>query len=183
MKKYILAVLLALVGTAAFAQKGMQGFGVNLEASVNDYRTFGGGIKYQYHVANRDRIEASFSFRSEGEWNFAVSNHFFFNGVKRVRPYLITGLTVGGITFENYSSFDDYYYYDDYKKVTEVDFGFCGGLGLDCRLSHKWSCQIEAGGNKYILSNADCHYSYHNYIRHNNNSLAGFLRLGITYNF
>ncbi len=172
MKKYILAVLLALVGTTAFAQKGMQGFGVNLEASLNDYTTFGGSIKYQYHVANRDRIEASFSYRTKGEWNFSVSNHFFFNGVKRIRPYFITGVTVGGITFR-----DRYY---DYDKETEVDFGFRAGLGLDCRLSHKWSCQLELGGNVYILGNTNVYFHGNDY---EYNNLSAFLRLGITYNF
>ncbi len=149
MKKYILVLLLAVISSATFAQKGMQSFGVDMPYSFGrSYDTYGFGLKYHYHVGNRDRIEVQASYRplgSEGveEWEIGVANHFFFNGIKRCRPYLVAGLSVGSLVWEDYyySSGYDYYEWEDY--ITGI---LRAGLGLDIRLSHRWAWQLEVAG-------------------------------------
>ena len=64
MKKLVLTLLLvAACGASAFAQKGMNGIGVNVPVSVGQGTTaFGIGVKYHYNISNYFRLEPSCEF-------------------------------------------------------------------------------------------------------------------------
>ena len=148
--KKVLFVIVALFAFSmqGVAQKGMQGFGVNLAANVSlgdqDGAGFGGGLKYQYNITDYLRFEPSFCYYAVSDNAFDMlgfaNMHIFFSSPKAFRPYLFAGL--GYIDFsDSYYS----YYHDKKERETEGDFGFDVGLGLDYRMSHNFSLQVEAG--------------------------------------
>ena len=89
MKKVMVILLLAVVTSgSAFAQKGMQGVGVN--AAMNAHvgsgasTSLGPSVKYQYNISNFIRIEPSFSYYfpfckiTRNYFNFAHCKQFLF---------------------------------------------------------------------------------------------------------
>ena len=151
--KKVLLVCFALLAFSmqGFAQKGMQGIGVNLAGNVCDGFAFGGGLKYQYNLSNYVRLEPSFSYYSADDDSFDmaafVNMHIFFSSPKAFRPYFFAG--PGYVSFfENHG----YYGYED--KYSEGDLGVNAGLGLDFRVSHNFSLQLEAGAIMRV-SNVD----------------------------
>lgn len=158
--KKVLLVCFALLAFSmqGFAQKGMQGFGLNLAGNVNEGIAFGGGVKYQYNLSNYVRLEPSFSYYSVDRRGFdmagLVNLDLFFLSPRSCRPYFFVG--PGFISFK-------YYHFDG-----EGDFGVNTGLGLDFRVSHNFSLQLEVGG---IIGVSDENYK------------GGKFNLGFCYNF
>ena len=163
MKKFILVLFMVVVTSgSAWAQKGMMGIGADAAFSMlfdGDF-SIGGTVKYQYNLSNYLRLEPSFSYygKAGGDSNNRkkldmaglVNMHFFFIAPQKLRPYAIAGIGYGSYTKKRY---DYSYYYSggsyysnsiNYDK-TEGDFCVNGGLGLDWRISHKVSMQVEAG--------------------------------------
>lgn len=146
LKRLLLAI--ALIVTAictASAQKGMSGIGVNVGF---DYDIFESSllnkwaIKYQYNFSNYYRIEPVISYSytlidsdenaNPSSFEIGVNNHFFMTKAKRFRPYAIAGIGYMHLTS------------NDHGKIVELPtFYFCGGIGIDYRLSHKWSMQAS----------------------------------------
>ena len=60
--------------------------------------------------------------------------------------------------------------FDEKEGRHTVGYGMNSGLGLDCRLSHHWSMQVEATAVGVIVPT-------------NNRSMAFVSRLGLIYNF
>lgn len=153
MKKIIVMLLMAVAFCgSAEAQKGMMGVGVNggigLELESGDAVRPGVGVKFQYNITNFIRLEPSFSYyfgNDEGlDYAGLVNAHIFFMNPRRVRPYFLAGI--------GYSSTRRWaHYYSMYSYGTRESsggFAFDAGLGLDWRLSHRISLQIEAGALK-----------------------------------
>ena len=158
------------LGLQGFAQKGMQGVGVNLAANfkVGDHKGIGigGGIKYQYNITDNIRVEPSFSYYSVSDDAFDmlgfVNMHLFFLSPSAFRPFIFAGPGFLSYSDERYD-----YVLGSYRK-TEKDFGFDGGLGLDYRVTHNLSLQMEVGG--LIGLGDDDHYGLK-------------LNIGFCYNF
>ena len=142
--KKVLFVIVALFAFSmqGVAQKGMQGFGANLAGNVCEGLAYGGGLKYQYNLSDYIRLEPSFSYYAAEDDSFNmlgfVNMHLFFSSPKAFRPYFFAG--------PGYMSYYETYYEKGYEEsYTEDDFGFDGGFGLDYRVSHNLSLQVEAG--------------------------------------
>ena len=167
MKKLILVLLLAVVTCgSAWAQKGMMGIGGNVAMNVgfdDGGIGIGGAVKFQYNISDYFRIEPSVTYHAPLESNdgtfdlTALANmHIFMLSPRSVRPYVFAG-----VGYLGYSKESDFYIYDNYGyynyKTTKDDngFGIDGGLGLDCRLSHSLSLQVEIGVLKGF-ADVDC---------------------------
>lgn len=148
--------MLILTSGTISAQKGMKGVGVNLglEASNGDISP-GIGIKFDYNISNYFRLEPSLSAFGVGGDNSGVTAavlvniHAFLMAPRSVRPYLYAG--TGFMTWRGWR-----------EDITSG--GLDGGVGLDYRMSHHMSLQLEAGamiGEEF----------------------AGKVSLGVSYNF
>ncbi len=174
MKKMILVLLLAVMTSgSAFAQKGMMGIGANAAVNIGDRPFWGGGVKFQYNVTDIFRIEPSFSYYAkpdnhpEGYTMTAIANgHLFFSSPRPFRPYLFAG---AGWMRYNYKYHK--YTYNNYivHNKQESQFGINAGLGIDYRITHNLSLQIEAGvirkigkikGDKQIVGKINIGFAY-----------------------
>lgn len=153
-----LCLLMAMAIGSVKAQKGMQGVGLNLGPNVDadgDFGVIGGGLKYQYNLTDYLRLEPSFTYylidyRGIDITGF-INLDIFFLSPRAVRPYFFVGI---GIMDDGYHG--------------EVHFGPDAGLGLDWRITHNLSLQIEGGG-MISVDDDDC--------------LAAKFNIGLTYNF
>ena len=154
MKRFILllVMIVAICGSAE-AQKGMSGIGLNA-ALVNELG-IGVGVKYQYNVTNYVRIEPSFSFYNKDrlrntslEMAGLLNTNIFFCSPRAFRPYIIAGI--------------------GYWKESQNHMGLTPGLGIDYRVTHDFSIQVEGGALLGINAEKS------NYVR---------LNLGACYNF
>ena len=171
MKKLILVLLLAVVTSgSAWAQKGMMGVGGNLAMTVgfdDGGIGIGGAVKFQYNISDYFRIEPSVTYyapldEKNGTFDLAAlaNIHIFILSPRSVRPYVFAGVGYLGYKKdkENYwAVYNDTYdsqgnwtgyttkEYSSIEHKTDNGFGIDGGLGLDCRLSHSLSLQVEAG--------------------------------------
>lgn len=155
MKKFLLSLLLVLP-LCGFAQKGMQGIGVNLgvgmtfeeEMTINTY------LNYQRHLSDQVRLSCSLGFYSACYYHYdyhyseywgwvtdggysdayycliAADVHYFFNQPRRLRPYAIGGILFGVGDGDGYFS--------------NVVGGVKLGLGLTYRLGYHWAINLEA---------------------------------------
>lgn len=177
MKKMILVLLLAVMTSgSAFAQKGMMGVGANFGVCIHDDPFIGGGVKFQYNVADIFRIEPSFSYYGATDnHDYGISmaalinGHLFFSSPRAFRPYFFTGV---GYVLVNHPYHESYGYYPNFYTVgnhkNEGSLGVNTGLGIDYRMSHDFSMQVEAGGIMGI-----------NYGK----STSIKVNIGVTYNF
>lgn len=150
MKKFLLS-LLFLMPLSGFAQKGMQGVGVNfgigfsfeeivdLEGLASDFI-----IKYQKNLTDKFRLVSTLGVydvevfeydtylddyleRTETCCFLGIEGDCFLNDVRRLRPYVIGGVVFG--------------YCDDLDS--ELGGGVKLGLGLDFRLGYHLTTQLE----------------------------------------
>lgn len=150
MKKLLLS-LLFLIPVSSFAQKGMQGVGVNFGMGfafeeIVDFEGFASDfiIKYQKSLTDKFRIVSTFGLydvevveydldqddyfgRTETCCFFGIEGNYFLNDVRRLRPYVIGGVVFG--------------YCDDPYSV--LGGGVKLGLGLDFRLGYHFTTQLE----------------------------------------
>ena len=164
MRKLILVAAVAVMACgAAFAQKGMQGIGVNIGIRSGmpvGYRTdgapdykgiaYGIDIKYQNNTSNYYRIEPFVSYnRLEdlSEFQVGLNNNVFFCSVRRFRPYFLFGVGYSYMMFDYRASRydnDGHFYYEEVTKSGSL-FNFRGGFGIDYRFTHSLSGQLEFG--------------------------------------
>ena len=150
MKKLLLSFLLVLP-LCGYAQKGMQGVGVNLglgftfenvDPAINPH------LNYQKHLSNRFRLSCSLGLYSACHYYYsghlgrlkygygayycliAADVHYFFNQPRRLRPYAIGGILFG------VGHGDEYF--------SNVVGGVKLGLGLTYRLGYHWAMNLEA---------------------------------------
>ena len=173
MKKFLVSLLFVLP-LCGFAQKGSQGFSVNLGFETCGYITgyddilccknIPLSIKYLYNLTDRIRIAPHLGYIAANEdecfntnvYNLGVSFHYFFNKVKPLRPYVIVGGAIGGYHRVVYSplriSYGDrdeegnliYEYYPLGSKYNGLFYSVDLGIGLDCKIKNNLSLQVEA---------------------------------------
>lgn len=132
-----------------FAQKGMQGVGVNVAGNVHKGFGLGASIKYQYNLSDYIRLEPSFSYYAiiaeKDAFNMTgfANLHLFFSSPNALRPYFFAG--AGFVSFKDFHHYyvDNYYY--GKKSDDDSGLGLDIGLGLDFRMTHTISLQVEAG--------------------------------------
>lgn len=148
MKKLFLSLLLVLP-LCGFAQKGMQGVGGGLGFGLcydGDCIIYDFSIKYQNNLTNRIRIVPYLEYISAIEYNGSrwvydcgLSFHYFLNNVRRFRPYVIAGFSVG--------AYERVYLVSGREEWADGPFGgFEFGVGFDYRLSYHCSFQMEIMG-------------------------------------
>ncbi len=163
MKKLFLVLLVAVVSSGStWAQKGMMGVGANVAMNVgtaNGGLGFGGGVKFQYNISDYFRIEPSFSYYGGGKNTYntrvemagLVNVHAFFSSPRSLRPYAFAGVGYVGMKDQQelgyFFPFNGIWIYAGSSSKTERGsaFGVDGGIGLDYRVSHHFSLQVEAG--------------------------------------
>ena len=96
MKKLFLMLCVALVSVGAFAQKGEQRVGLNLNYGT-EISNVGLGAKYQYGITDAIRIEGSldYFFKKDGAsmWDINVNAHYLFPFAEKFAVYPLVGLT------------------------------------------------------------------------------------------
>ena len=184
MKKLVLTLLLvAACGASAFAQKGMNGIGVNVPVSVGQGTTaFGIGVKYHYNISNYFRLEPSCEFLpihsggDDEEYDFPqlkafLNANIFLASPSPARPYIVAGL--GYVSYKtnkaHHSGINSY-------SVTDDGFDWNIGFGYDFRLNHSLSMQLEATGMNCISGGFSDNWGHSG-----NWTFIG--RIGLTYNF
>lgn len=144
MKKLLLSLLLILP-LCGFAQKGMQGVGVNYgggtcydsDCSLGEF-----SLKYQNYIKDNIRISPHLKYYYLKDFNcdeyegfyLGCDFHGFFTKVRRLRAYAIVGLSLGSTT-QYVNDYDDY---DTYFDVC-IDLG----IGIDYRIGYHFSLQGE----------------------------------------
>lgn len=148
MKKimFLLAAVMCLVATSNSVQaqeKGEMAVGVNLALGVGDGLTnFGAGVKFQWNVIDRLRLEPSFNYFFKKDfvsmWDFNANVHYLFPVSSKVSLYPLAGLSVLGAkaSVMGFSS-----------SATEIGANLGGGV--DFNLTKNWVLNVEA---KYKIS-------------------------------
>ena len=175
MKRLLLAIaFLWAMSFAALAQKGRQGFGVDVAytGSGNVSGSYGATLKYQYGLSNLFRVEPFFTYyfskpdidSSYGDdiedeftrLSIGANLHtiFFKTKSNRMDVFLLTGVTYSNILYQPYIDSYDYYqngeniykYPDDYQ-LNDNKFGAQAGLGFDYRVNYNATINLTAGYN------------------------------------
>lgn len=147
MKKIIFAIVFALMGISASAQKGDIAAGLNLSYGT-EINFMGIGAKGQYGITDAIRTEASFDYflKKDGlsMWDVNLNVHYLFPLTEKLKVY-----PLAGFTFTNWTMTwgEEEYYWDDFS---ESYFGLNLGAGLQYDLTDKLALNVEA---KYQLVN------------------------------
>ncbi|MCD8296317.1 MAG: outer membrane beta-barrel protein [Prevotella sp.] len=200
MRKLLLILLFSLSGMTMFAQKGVNGIGINLDWYYNGNarsQNFGLDIKYQYNITNHGRIETFVSYTllssfkaskyedKETDFIIGINYHQFLNKVTSTRPYILVGAAYGHVlSLENYwyespdLSHDSYPYYGNpgvnhYDKINNDAPIFRVGVGIDHRISQSLSFQAELAGTVVVNFSGTPKKAF----------FAPQLKIGIAYNF
>ena len=107
MKKYLAILIMMLVSTATFAEKGDKWVGINLNYGVNNkFKNFGVGGKLQYEIRENLRLEgaANYFFKrtvseefgdyGASQWDVNVNVHYLIHIADKMNVYPIIGPTV-----------------------------------------------------------------------------------------
>lgn len=151
MKKYLVAMSMALLGLCASSQeKGDMAAGVNLSVApcFNSGVNFGIGAKYQYNVSDPIRLEAAFEygFKNEGSdvKTIGINGHYLFNVSEKFTIYPLVGLGYAQHGFKEE--------YDEYNGMTIVHTEVSGhkskffaniGVGADYAITDNLSLGAE----------------------------------------
>ncbi len=122
-------------------------------------------VKYHYNISDHFRIQPSLMLNFGEKHTLpgaSVDVHYLFGSPKVVRPYVAVGFSIFG--YEEI----DYSYYSGKEYEHELGFGPNFGLGLDWRISHSLSIQLEAKGVPNVIDD-DCSFVA--------------IALGLSYNF
>ncbi len=155
MKKFLVSLLLVLP-LYGFAQKGVQGIGVNLgfETCVDVLccKNIPLSIEYHYNLTDRIRFAPHIGYIAANEiecfntnvYEGGVSLHYFLNDVKRLRPYLSGGASVGGYNSVVYHDLMlNHKPYPLGSKHNGIFYGVDLGVGFDCKIGSNLSLQAE----------------------------------------
>ncbi|MBR5101562.1 MAG: porin family protein [Muribaculaceae bacterium] len=98
MRKLLLVAAVMLCASAAFAQQGVKGVGVNLLYGTEIERV-GVGAKFQYGITDPIRAEASMNYFFENDdhykaWEFNLNGHYLFDVMRDVKVYPLAGVVL-----------------------------------------------------------------------------------------
>lgn len=156
MKKFLLS-LLFLMPLSGFAQKGMQGVGVNLGWGFDIWRfdyAYSYGFSYQKSVTDRFRLASSLEVLDDEvnattSYLLIVEGNYFLNDVRRLRPYVI-----GGVALGRFESEAETWIGELGGGFAEFAFGGKFGVGLNYRLGYHLTGQLEIPC--YLISSTSC---------------------------
>jgi len=162
MKKLFLMLCAALVSVGAFAQKGEQRVGLNLNYGT-EISNVGLGAKYQYGITDAIRLEGSFDyfFKKDGAsmWDINVNAHYLFPFAEKFAVYPLVGLTYShwkldgidyGSEFEGMSpeEQEEWGITDLEESSSASKFGVNLGAGVQYAINDRWGVNFEV---KYQL--------------------------------
>jgi len=206
-KRKILTLLLAATCSLnVFAQKGMNGVGINIPVGVYEgFVYLGIGAKYQYNLSDYLRIEPSveyipiYSKKTVGNVNdydhpvfkAFLNGHMYLLSPRPARPYILAG---AGFSMWEYAMISQHQSESMTGQVgntsytsrtyTSECFTYNIGFGYDFRLSHSIALQIEAMAFSSATDNANDGYGYYDYRDCNHSGKFSFLgRVGFVYTF
>jgi Opacity protein and related surface antigens len=133
--KTVCVMLFALMATGLMAQgKGETAAGGQIVIGSGDsYTNYGIGVKYQYNVVDRVRLEPSFTYFLKKDyasmWDLTANVHYLFPIQEQITVYPLAGLGILGVNPE----FGD----------SDSEFGFNLGGGVDYGLTDKLFLNAE----------------------------------------
>ena len=154
-------LFVALLSVGAFAQKGEQKIGLNLNYGT-EISNMGLGAKYQYGITDAIRLEGSFDYFFKKDylsmWDINVNAHYLFPVAEKFKVYPLVSLTYTNWKFDGESVAKDFWG-DDYDEVEDdfdegdLDqssgkFGVNLGAGVQYDINSKWAVNFEV---KYQL--------------------------------
>lgn len=169
MKKFLLTLLLVLP-LCSFAQKGMQGaglsFGAGLDLMYMEW-TYSYRAIYQNFITDRFRISASLDLHNQylvgigynesGDHYYGLrgntylagfEGHYFFNEVRRLRPYVMGGVLIGASKSKRINYYENWWDYCNHENlqnraIQQFAGGVKLGVGLNYRISYNLMAQFE----------------------------------------
>ena len=185
MKKFLLSLLLVLP-LCSFAQKGMQGaglsFGAGLDLMYMEW-TYSYRAIYQNFITDRFRISASLDLRNQylehhgyyesgdptdglrgNTYLAGFEGHYFFNEVRRLRPYVMGGVLIGASKSKRiinyYKNWVDYINHENLQNRAIQQFagGVKLGVGLNYRISYNLMAQFEVPFYYFTADNLTVDY-------------------------
>lgn len=147
----------ALVSVGAFAQKGEQRVGLNLNYGT-EIANVGLGAKYQYGLTDAIRLEGGFDyfFKKDGAsmWDININAHYLFPFADKFAAYPLVGLTYTnwgldyavGYDMDSNSSTGNMWGMDEEiasGKVHESRFGVNLGAGIQYDITDNWAANFE----------------------------------------
>lgn len=180
MKKLLLMIaLFCAVSVQAQTEKGAMAAGANVSLGFGDsYTNFGLGVKYQYNVANRIRLEpgANYYFKKDymSMWDFCVNVHYLFTITDGLNFYPLVGMGVAGAKLDLKGAASDILG-DDYKD-------YAGAImdGMDDSIT-KFAFNLGLGAEYMVASNVSMNLEYKYRISSDLN--RSLLSLGVAYHF
>ena len=153
MKKFLLS-LLFLMPLSGFAQKGIQGVGVNAGRNFSNYDSYAQvSLMYQHHLTNYLQIVPYFrhvniDIVGNHDMNVKINSigsdlHFFILNLISGRTTRLAPYVVGGISYGSYSGMDDYGYDSGYTFAAKA------GLGTNYRITYHIALQVELNVEYY----------------------------------
>ena len=137
MKKILFAVVMAMMSTAMFAQKGSTYVGGQVNYGLDsDYKNFGIGAKVQYEFIDNLRGEASFNYFFKKDyvtmWDVNVNLHYLFRLNDQFAVYPLAGVTLLGWNVDVLG-----------ESVSDSDLGYNLGGGIEYKLNENIKLNFE----------------------------------------
>ncbi len=171
-KSILVAFIVMMACSGVFAQKsggvaknkGKMSIGANLNiGSDEDFTNFGLGVKFQYGIMDKIRVEPSFNYYFETDnvsmWDLSLNGHYLIpiKANKKLTIYPLAGLAIVGIKV----STDPIEFMGEIIPGTDIsatNLGINAGCGIEYILNSKLSIngelkyQIVEDYNRPIIS-------------------------------
>lgn len=171
-KSILVAFIVMMACSGVFAQKsggvaknkGKMSIGANLNiGSDEDFTNFGLGVKFQYGIMDKIRVEPSFNYYFETDnvsmWDLSLNGHYLIpiKANKKLTIYPLAGLAIVGIKV----STDPIEFMGEIIPGTDIsatNLGINAGCGIEYMLNSKLSIngelkyQIVEDYNRPIIS-------------------------------
>ncbi len=171
-KSILVAFIVMMACSGAFAQKsggiaknkGKMSIGANLNiGNDEDFTNFGLGVKFQYGIMDKIRVEPSFNYYFETDnvsmWDLSLNGHYLIpiKANKKLTVYPLAGLALVGVKV----STDPIEFMGEIIPGTDIsatNLGINAGCGIEYMLNSKLSIngevkyQIVEDYNRPIIS-------------------------------
>lgn len=175
-KSIIVALIVMMACTNAFAQKtgsvaknkGKMAIGASLNiGNDSDFTNFGLGVKFQYGIMDKIRVEPSFNYYFKADnismWDLSLNGHYLIpiKANKKLTVYPIGGLALVGTKFSYTSAptiIEGIEIPGSEVDITATNLGINAGCGIEYILNSKISIngevkyQIVEDYNRPIIS-------------------------------
>ncbi len=171
-KSILVAFIVMMACSGVFAQKsggiaknkGKMSIGANLNiGNDSDFTNFGLGVKFQYGIMDKIRVEPSFNYYFETDnvsmWDISLNGHYLIpiKANKKLTIYPLAGLAIVGIKV----STDPIEFMGEIipgTDISDTNLGINAGCGIEYMLNSKLSIngelkyQIVENYNRPIIS-------------------------------